>query len=232
MCGRYTLIASAEKIEKTFKLEPGQKHKPRYNAAPTQLMPVITNTSPNGLSFFYWGLIPSWSHNKSVSPKLINARSETLLEKASFVQAFSRRRCLIPSDGFYEWKVLGKKTKIPYRIGLKDTELFAFAGLWDEFEDEEGEMMHTFTIITTPANEAINSIHDRMPAILGADDYSQWLDRQLPEKELIELLRPYPSEKMYMHTVSHMVNSPVNDSPELIKPTPPTDQKGNYTLFG
>lgn len=231
MCGRYTLIASADKIEKKFKLDPGQKHKPRYNAAPTQLMPVITHTAPKGLSYFYWGLIPSWSHNKAVSPKLINARSETLLEKASFAQAFNHRRCLIPADGFYEWKLLGKKTKIPYRIGLKESDLFAFAGLWDEFEDEKGEMMHTFTIITTAANEAMRSIHDRMPVILSPELHSQWLDRQLPGDELMPLLKPYPSDKMYMHTVSHLVNATINDSPELIKPTPPTDQKGNYTLF-
>ncbi len=232
MCGRYSLIAKAEEIEKKFKLESQPSISPRYNAAPTQLLPVITNSAPRGLSFFYWGLIPAWSNNKSLSPKLINARSESLHEKATFKQALASRRCLVPADGFYEWKQLGKKTRIPYRIVLKNSGLFSFAGLWEEYEDDQGEMVHTFTIITTEANSAMKSIHDRMPVILPSQNEKIWLDNNLSTNDLLELLKPLPSEEIQLFTVSHLVNSVQNDSPALVKPAPPTDQKGNYTLFG
>ncbi len=231
MCGRYTIVAKAEAVKERFKVVVPSNYQSRYNAAPTQILPVITNESPEGLSNFYWGLIPSWSKNKSVSSKLFNARAETLAQKASFKNALRSHRCMVIADGFYEWKVVGKKTKIPYRIKLKTDELFAFAGLWEEFDTEQGEIMHTFTIITTTANNTVSDIHERMPVILNPKNEALWLDDSLSVEDHIDLLKPYDSDKMTAYTVSPRVNNANTDQPDLIEFSTPADQLGNYTLF-
>ena len=205
---------------------------PRYNIAPTQLLPVITSQSPKGFSFFYWGITPEFGRNKPVAQKLINAKAESVHEKVSFKTSFKQRRCLVPADGFYEWKQLGKKTKIPYRFTMRDDELFAFAGIWEEYENINGENQHTFLILTTSPNELVSEVHDRMPVILNREDEKKWLDSYTEEKELLSMLKPYQAEKMLSFTVSPMVNSVKNDSPAIIKRTSPMDQFGNYTLFG
>lgn len=231
MCGRYTIIAKAEEIEKRFNVEVPKAYTPRYNAAPSQILPIITNQNPDGLSFFHWGLIPGWAKDKSISSKLINARSETITEKASFKNAVKQRRCLVLADSFYEWKQSGKKSKIPYRIFLSSKELFSFAGLWEEYEDDDQNTIHTFTIITTKANEAISQIHNRMPVILEQKNEKSWLDSSIPTEEHIKLLLPYREDQISYHTISPMVNKVSNDSPQLIVPAPPADQFGNLTLF-
>ena len=231
MCGRYTIIAKAEEIEKRFNVEVPDTYTARYNAAPTQVLPVITNQSPEGLSFFHWGLIPSWAKNKSISSKLINARSETIAEKASFKNALKNRRCLVLADGFYEWKKSNKKSKIPYRIFLSTRELFAFAGLWEEFEDEEQKIIHTFTIVTTAANSSISQIHERMPVILDKKSEHRWLAEGISTEEMLQILSFPHESKLEFHPVSPMVNSVANDGPELIKSTPAADQFGNLSLF-
>lgn len=231
MCGRYTLVKKAEEVAKRFKVEVGAAYKPRFNAAPTQLLPVITADAPEGISWFYWGLIPSWSKNKSISTKLINARAETLAEKASFKTALQKRRCLVPADGFYEWKPVSKKGKVPYRITLLNEELFAFAGLWEEYEDEEGDIVHTFTIVTTQANATLRSIHERMPVILTREAEAQWLDKKADPHQLSQILQPYSRDATRFYTVSAKVNQATTDEPSLIKPAPAADQFGNYTLF-
>lgn len=230
MCGRYSISTEIKLIEKRFKVDT-LNYQPRYNAAPGQLLPVITNENPEGLSFFYWGMNPRWSNNGPVSKKLINARAETVNSKASFKHAFRRKRCLVLADGFYEWKAVGKKQKIPHRITLQGAEPFAFAGLWDEFEDE-GQPIHTFTIITTAANSLVQEVHDRMPVILTPDKEQIWLSPKGTEEALLELLQPFPAEQMVHYSVSPKVNSVANEGPELIDHTPPADQHGNYTLFG
>jgi putative SOS response-associated peptidase YedK len=232
MCGRYSIASKAEKLAKRFKVDPTDAYKPHYNASPTQLLPVITSDSPDGLSFFYWGMVPAWSNNKSVSQKLINARAETLSEKATFKLAFQRRRCLIPADGFYEWKAIGKKTKVPYRFSLRQEEPFAFAGIWDEFETSDGEIHHTFVIITTQANDLVLPIHDRMPVLLSPEHESVWLNRKASTEDLLKVLNPYDSDLMKSYTVSPEVNNTHNDYEGLLKHVPPADQHGNYTLFG
>lgn len=232
MCGRYTLVKPAKEISERFGVEVGKEYRPRYNAAPTQLMPVITADAPEGLSWFHWGLVPAWSKDKAVSQKLINARAETIDEKASFRNALKRRRCLVPADGFYEWKSVGKKSRVPYRITLLQEELFAFAGLWEEYEDDEGQMIHTFTIITTEANSALQSLHARMPVILSKKAEKDWLNLQLEQEELKALLTPYPASKTRLYTVSSQVNNASQDAPSMIAPAPAADQFGNYTLFG
>ena len=232
MCGRYSLSKSKIDLEERFQAEMLADFKPRYNIAPTQLVPVITSESPKGFSFFYWGITPDFGQNKPVAQKLINAKAETVHEKISFKSSFEKRRCLIPADGFYEWKKLGKKTKIPHRFTLREDELFSFAGIWEEYESLSGEIQHTFLILTTSPNEVVSEVHDRMPVILSKENEKKWLDKYSSQDELLKMLNPYPSELMVSYTVSPMVNSVQNDSPGIIRRTSPMDQFGNYTLFG
>ena len=229
MCGRYSITAKAEKLAQRFKVEVGDNYSPRFNAAPTQLLPIITGENPEGFSLFYWGLVPKWSNNKAISSKFFNARAEALLEKTGYKNSLLSRRCLVPADGFYEWKNISKKSKIPYRITLNDKEPFAFAGLWEEYENEENEMVHTFTIITTKANSAMEEINDRMPVILSPEAEVIWLNNESTLDELMNVLKPVTN--IDFHTVSSQVNSVQIDRPDLIKPAPAIDQYGNYTLF-
>lgn len=231
MCGRYTIIAKAEEIVKRFHVEVPQSYSPRYNASPSQVLPVITNEHPDGVSYFQWGLIPKWAKDKSIGSKLINARSETISEKASFKNAFMQRRCLVIADGYYEWKRQSKKSKIPYRILLKSRELFAFAGLWEEYEDGHQNRIHTFTVITTSAIPSISMIHERMPVILDPKSERIWLSSSPTTEEQISILKPFDVQEMEYYTISSMVNSVANDTPQLIIPTPPADQFGNLALF-
>ncbi|MEP1086677.1 MAG: SOS response-associated peptidase, partial [Algoriphagus sp.] len=164
--------------------------------------------------------------------KLINAKAETVNEKISFKTAFRQRRCIVPADGFYEWKRLGKKTSVPYRFTLRENELFSFAGIWEEFETVNGESQHTFLILTTQPNSVVSEIHDRMPVILDRNAEKKWLDSYTDETDLLSLLQPYPADAMLSYTVSPLVNSVQNDSPAIIRKTSPMDQHGNYTLFG
>lgn len=231
MCGRYTIIAKAEEIEKRFNVAVPESYSARYNAAPAQILPVITNESPNGLSFFQWGLIPHWAKDKIIGSKLINARSETLSKKPAFKNALKYRRCLVLADGFYEWKKNSGKSKVPYRISLNSNQLFAFAGLWEEYKDEDQEITHSFTIITTSANAAISKIHERMPVILEPELEKSWLNATTSTEDHLHLLQPYPSDKIKYHSVSTLVNSVRNDDPRLIEHAPPSDQFGNLSLF-
>jgi putative SOS response-associated peptidase YedK len=231
MCGRYTLVKKAEEVAKRFKVEVSTHYKPRYNAAPTQLLPVITSDAPEGLSWFYWGLIPAWSKNKAISQKLINARAETVDSKASFRNALKQRRCLIPADGFFEWKSVSKKGKIPYRITLMNEALFSFAGLWEEYEDDEGDTVQTFTILTTTANSTLENIHERMPVILSRENEGLWLKKEADPEQLQQVLQPYDRDQTRYYTVSSRVNQATLDEPSVIAPAPAADQFGNYTLF-
>ncbi len=232
MCGRYSLNKSKLELEERFQAELLGDFKPRFNIAPTQLLPVLTSDSPKGFSYFYWGITPDFAKNKPVSQKLINARSESVHQKVSFKSSFEKRRCLIPADGFFEWKRIGKKTKTPYRFTLSDESLFAFAGIWEEFENDRGETNHTFLILTTEPNRIIKDIHERMPVILRKEDEKKWLDPYTTEAELINMLKPYTAEEMSSYTVSPLVNQVSNDTSAVLRKTSPMDQFGNYTLFG
>jgi putative SOS response-associated peptidase YedK len=221
MCGRFTLTLDPAQLREAF---PGifipDELKPRYNIAPSQPVAVIPNTGEDKLDFFIWGLIPSWAKDPAIGNRLINARAETLVEKPSFRSAFKRRRCLILSDGFFEWKPDGNgKIKTPYYIRLKSGQPFAFAGLWEIWTPPDGSEVRSCTIITTTPNELTGAIHNRMPAILAPGAYEDWLDseEQKPEK-LSALLKPYPASEMSAYPVSKMVNAPQNDLPEVVKP--------------
>jgi len=222
MCGRFTLTVDADSIQTYF---PWLEHvpvqiAPRYNIAPTQPIAVVPNDGKNAVDHFVWGLIPFWAKDPSIGSKMINARGETLAEKNSFKNPFKRRRCLILADGFYEWtKVEGQKAKQPYLIQLEDKSVFAFAGLWEEWNSPEGSQLRSATIITTDPNPLVARLHNRMPVILHPEDYELWLStEEQPPERLQPLLTAYPAEEMIAYPVSTAVNSPGNDSPELIQP--------------
>ena len=221
MCGRFTLTTDPTQAEDVFNgfTFPSQ-FSPRFNIAPTQPVLAIPNDGKNTADFFLWGLIPSWSKDPAIASKLINARGETIAEKPSFRGGFKYKRCLILTDGFYEWKSSpGVKTKTPYFIHMKDRKPFAFAGLWDEWHSPDGGTLRTCTIITTEPNELMSTLHNRMPVILNQRDYAEWLDSapRTPDS-LLHLIKSFPADKMSAHPVSTMVNTPNNDRAELIVP--------------
>jgi len=219
MCGRYTLTADIDTISQRFKLDThGLKIEPRYNIAPSQEAPVIVVEDGKVLKMMKWGLIPFWAKDESIASKTINARAETLHHKPSFKKSLTEKRCLVPADGFYEWKKEGRG-KIPIRFVLKNRDVFAFAGLWDTWRNQIGELVFSFTIITTKANALVRPIHDRMPVILKKEYEELWLDPKVNDiDKLLSLLIPYPPEMMEAYRVSSLVNSPKEDSPECIKP--------------
>lgn len=220
MCGRYTITVTLEElIAKYFIREhPVIQYAPRYNAAPMQhIAAVIHDGEQNRLGALRWGLLPSWSKEDKNAARLINARSETLLEKPSFKKLVASRRCVIPADGFYEWKTR-EGGKQPMRITMRDGKLFSMAGLYDIWTAPDGTRISTCTIITTAANSLMEDIHDRMPVILAADQEALWLDRRSRDiPSLMKLLQPYDPEQMVAYPVSAAVGNVRNDSPELIK---------------
>jgi putative SOS response-associated peptidase YedK len=167
----------------------------------------------------HWGLIPSWAKDRKMGAKLINARAQTVAEKPAFRSAFRQRRCLVLADGFYEWQQQEqKKQKQPFYFRLSDERPFAFAGLWEHWRGEDGEEIHSCTLLTTEANELMQPIHNRMPVILDPKDYDLWLDLEVKKQELLQpLLHPYRSEEMTAYPVSKVVNKPSNDSAECIE---------------
>lgn len=219
MCGRFTLTADLDTLQLAFNLATVPSDlPPRYNIAPSQPIAIITNEAPTALSFHTWGLLPSWAKDPSLANKLINARSETAHEKPSFRAAFKRRRCLIPADGFFEWKRDGNE-KTPMFIHLKGRPVFALAGLWEVWNSPQGDEVRSCTILTTEANDFMKTIHDRMPVILDPADYDEWLVAgDAPALALHALMRPYDSDKMAAYTVSKLVNRPGNDTPQVIEP--------------
>jgi putative SOS response-associated peptidase YedK len=229
MCGRYSLTQAKERIEKRFNSKITQTWKPRYNIAPSQVVPVITNKNTSEISFFKWGLIPSWSLNDNTGNNLINAKSETILTRSPFKQLIQSHRCLILADGFYEWKSIGKK-KTPYRFTLNTDEAFAFAGIWDSWDNGD-DVVNTFTIITTTANKLVSEVHDRMPVILPQNAEQEWLKNDLSDKQIVELLQPYDSERMCSYASHRAVNSPNTDSPECIQVAPRIYPGETFSLF-
>lgn len=216
MCGRYTLIQPAAAIA-SFGLNEIPNLEPRYNIAPTQLVPAILQSSDHLRQFqnLRWGLIPFWAKEPSIGARLINARAETVSEKPSFRSAFRHRRCLIITDGFYEWQRQGSK-KQPFYFRLQNGQPFAFAGLWEHWKSSDTQIT-SCTIVTTQANEILRPIHDRMPVILNPKDYELWLDPTYENSgQLQQLLQPYASEAMISYPVSTKVNSPSYNSPECI----------------
>lgn len=222
MCGRFTLYHTPEDVAERFEAQTALATEPRYNIAPTQEVAVVTQNGTRHLSNFRWGLIPSWAKDPEIGSRMINARAETLAEKPSFRTALSRRRCLIPADGFYEWQAASdgaKGGKTPMHIHFQDNGLFAFAGLWDEWQAPDGSPLRSCTIITTTPNTVTAPIHNRMPVILRPEDEALWLDLSTTDtRELLSLLAPYSPQGMEAYPVSRQVNVPTVDGPELLAP--------------
>jgi len=213
MCGRFTLRDPRRAKFDHQPLVGLLDLAPRYNIAPSQNVVAITEREAQlEAAYYQWGLVPSWSN----SPKgFINARAETLLEKRSFSESFQRRRCLIPADGFYEWKKSGW-SKQPYYFQLRDEAPFAFAGIWDQWQGD-GRLIASCAIITTSPNELLATIHDRMPVILSPSSHRAWLNNEANPAELTALLSPFPAEQMKGHPVSTEVNHATIDNEHLVE---------------
>ena len=224
MCGRYHNRADKQRIANAFRvgIPPTFDIAPSYNVAPHTFQPVIrldSDTSGREIVKMRWGLIPFFASDAKVAYSTVNARAETVASRPIFRESMKRRRCLVPATGFYEWQASGKKTKQPWVIEPVDGDVFAFAGLWDRWKDKTtGLALETYTIITTDANELLEPIHDRMPVILSPQDYERWLDPGEPSHLPLDLLRPYPAEKLKAWKVSSAVGNVKNNSAELRLP--------------
>ena len=218
MCGRYRLSRRKQLVEKYFDTTPWEEDwNPRFNIAPTQPVPVIRQHPKEAvrqLSVMKWGLIPHWAKDPSIAMSTINAKSETAATKPAFRDPLKFRRCLIPADGFYEWK-RKVRAKQPFCFEIKDGELFAFAGLWDGWKDASGNWIKTCSILTTTPNALTATIHDRMPVILNRESHDLWLDPGMQNVAAIsELLKPYDASRMQLYPVSSRVNHVTDDDEE------------------
>lgn len=223
MCGRYELHAHPAAIAIAFALERAPDVHPRYNIAPMTEVPVVRTSSEGRreLVRMRWGLVPRWAKDPSIGARMINARAETVAEKPAFRTSYRRHRCLVPANGFYEWReVAGPHPhKEPLHIGMSDGSVFGFAGLCERWLGENGVLLDTVAIITTEANTLLRALHDRMPLIIAPENYSRWLDPKTPSAD--DLLVPYPSAAMAWYPVSTRVNAVRNDDESLLRPTGP-----------
>ncbi len=226
MCGRYTQLMPWSELVELYRVTAGAAAAPnlppRYNICPTQDVPVVRAGAGRELAMMRGGLVPAWSKDAVIGSRLINARAETVAEKPSFRGAYKSRRCLIPADGFYEWRKSEGGPKQPYRITLSGGAPFAFAGLWERWEKAaDGRALETCTIITTAANEFVRPIHHRMPVILDSAGHDAWLDAATPPDALSALLGSYGGI-MEAQAVGTRVNNPRNDDAACIEPSGPT----------
>ncbi len=222
MCGRSSLTKTEKELEERFRAnfytEDLERYNPlpNFNVAPTQLHPVITQQEPEIIHLYRWGLIPFWSTDIKIGAKMINARIETIAEKPAFRQAFEKRRCLVPFDGYYEW-MKTPEGKIPYRIKLTNTDIFTMAGLYEVWRGPEGKVINSFTIITKEADPIIAHLHDRMPMMLLPEQEKLWLDASIPTKDVIHNIIPVPAEYITWYRVSDRVNKVSENDADLIK---------------
>lgn len=215
MCGRTSLYIDQTTIEDRFDAEFAFEYEPRYNIAPTKNLATVRNTDQEHVVEQEWGLLPHWAEDTDEEPRPINARAETVDENNMFKQAYAERRCLVIADGFYEWE--GERgSKKPYRVHLEDDQPFAMAGIWNRFKENDEEL-ETVTILTTEPNDLIESIHDRMPVVLEAEDEATWLGSD--EGKTLAVADPYESGDMEVYEISQAVNDPTNDRPDIILPT-------------
>jgi putative SOS response-associated peptidase YedK len=229
MCGRYTLTAPAELASALASVgveaaAPGLV--PRYNVAPTQAAPVVANRADRRIELFRWGLVPHWADSLGIGSRLLNARAETVATRPAFRDALARRRCLVPADGFFEWRRPRRGPPQPYWIRREPRAVFCFAGLWDRWRPKDpeasGGWIESFTIVTTGADPVVGAIHDRMPVILDPADWERWLTPEpVPAEAFADLLAPTaspPGAGLITVPVSNVVNSPLRDGPECLAP--------------
>jgi len=223
-CGRFVISKFPDDVARWFGTTGALPNsQPRYNVAPTDQIAVVRfnpETKERTLDTLRWGLVPYWAKDVKIGATMINAKAETVAEKPAFREAFKSRRCLIPADGFYEWKKLDAKTKQPYAIVMKDRSLFGFAGLWERWKDKaSGEVVRSFTIVTTTPNEVCAPIHDRMPVIVDPANYGRWLGEEVVDPvRLLMMLKPYRAEEMECYPVGVAVGNVRNDEPGLLEP--------------
>jgi len=226
MCGRSSLSKTEKEIEErfnaTFYSDELERYNPlpSFNVAPTHMHPVITSDNKEHLQFYQWGFIPPWAKDIKVGYKMINARKESILDKSFYRTALKTQRCIVPFDGFYEWKKT-QNGKQPYRIVTTNTEIFSVAGLWSSWDSTEGNTIYSFTLITQEPNRLVKNIHNRMPAILLPEQEELWLDENIKSEEALAELSPYPDELMRAYTVSTRVGNVRNNDEELIKEIKP-----------
>jgi putative SOS response-associated peptidase YedK len=224
MCGRFTLKTPVERLSEMFQFPEIIPLKPRYNIAPSQPVAVVRlmpDERDRKLAMVRWGLQPAWVKDPAMMQQPINAKAETAAEKPMFRDAFKRRRCLVPADGFYEWKQDGLR-KQPVYIRMKGGEPFAIGGLWEHWEGQDGQVIESCTLLTTEPNDLLAPIHNRMPVILGPKDYEQCLDPNVQQLERLKpLLQPFPADPMTAYPVSLRVNNPRNDDALCIEPQQP-----------
>ena len=216
MCGRYTLTVPVDRLAVEFGLDEVRTEvSPNFNVAPTQeVAAIVAESGGRRLGMLRWGLVPSWADDPGIGGRMINARSETAPEKPSFRGAFRRRRCLIPADGFYEWR-REDGGKQPFYIRMNDGRPFAFAGLWESWNDGE---VRSCAILTTSANALVGEVHERMPVILPAEEPDAWLDPEAERQELVSLLRPYPGDDLETFPVGRFVNSARHNDERCVQP--------------
>ena len=215
MCGRYSIGPDIQQIGQELGVSFPRDFTPRYNAAPSQALPVISDAERQRVSQYQWGVIPFWAKEKG--QRLINARAETVAEKSTFKRSFQQRRCWVLADGYYEWQKT-KVGKVPHRLVLSDERPFVFAGIWDEHTDREtGEVMRDFCVITTAASPSIAHIHDRMPVILPETVRDFWLSDTEDYAGLTDILCPLNDDQIKAYEVSKRVNNVQNDDAELIR---------------
>ena len=232
MCGRFARFSPAHIFRMLFQLDEFMDLVPQYNIAPGQDVYTIRGivirdeqqrTASSGnfnkeVSALKWGLIPFWSKDPTIGNRLINSRSETVAEKPAFREAFKKRRCLIPTDGFYEWQKQKDGSKQPYFIHMEDKQPFAFGGIWEQWKNPKGGMVETFSILTTEPNKTVKPIHNRMPIIIDQSDFNFWLDPMIQEPEEVKsLLKPYTAKEMEAYPISKYVNSPSNKGEQCIE---------------
>ena len=230
MCGRYGRRGDKQRIAEWMQThntdvfdEPDETNlAPSFNVAPQSLQPVVrlnSETSERELTVMRWGLVPYWSKDGKASFSTINAKSETVATSPAFREAWKTRRCLVPADLFYEWQKLDEKTKQPFAIALKNDEMFAFAGLWEKWKDKNtGQVLRTYTVLTTDPNELMEPIHNRMPLIIPPKDYERWMAPTDPAHLPVDLLRPYPAEEMKAWKVGKAVGNTRNNDASLVEP--------------
>jgi putative SOS response-associated peptidase YedK len=223
MCGRFARRSTREVLADWFgvELEDLPPFAPSYNVAPQSVQPVVREGRDSGsreFALLRWGLVPFWAKDAKIGYSTINARAEEAAAKPAFREALRKRRCLIPADAFYEWAHSDPKNKRPFAIALRSGEPYAFAGIWERWRPKEGEALETFSILTTDANEVVEPVHNRMPVILEPKEYDRWLEPGSTERLPVDLLRPFPAERMIAWPVSDRVGNVRNNDPELLVP--------------
>lgn len=221
MCGRYSLTHTAEEIAARFDVETPQFSAARYNVAPTDEMPVV-RSEPEGagrqIANLRWGLVPFWADDESIGYRMINARSETAADKPAFRAAFERRRCLVVTDGFYEW-VEDDGEKWPIQITVGEPSLGAFAGIWERWSGDDDHVIESYTILTTGADPVLEPLHDRMPVWAPQDHWDAWLfGDDGPTQVLNSMIEHFPADSVSYRPVSRQLNRPGNEGPELWEP--------------